>query len=149
MPNQTLDLRPLTPADRAAWEHLWHGYQRYYRAHLPQNVTDKTWSRLTDPNERSVFGLAAWHDRKMVGFTHWIFLANTWTLSDDCYLKDLYVDPTVRGAGIGRALINAVYKAADAAGSERVWWLTQSFNADGRSLYDTLARCTSFVQYRR
>ncbi len=142
-------LCPLTAADRSFWEMLWRGYQHYYRAHLPTEVTEKTWARLIDPNERTIRGLAAWRDGKMVGIVHWIFVANTWTLVDDCYLKDLYVDPTVRGGGIGRALIEAVYKAADAAKCERVWWLTQEYNSDGRALYDTLAKRTSFIQYRR
>jgi GNAT superfamily N-acetyltransferase len=33
------------------------------------------------------------------------------------YLQDLYADPEVRGKGVGRALIEAVYADADAAGA--------------------------------
>jgi len=30
-----------------------------------------------------------------------------------------------------------------------VYWMTQEFNAEGRALYDTLARRTSFIRYER
>ena len=54
---------------------------------------------------------------------------------------------TARGGGWGRALIEAVYAEAEAAGSSEVYWHTQQFNAPGRSLYDTVAHNTSFVVY--
>src|SRR5262249_58904732 len=40
--------------------------------------------------------------------------------------------------GRGRALIEAVYEAARAAGASRVHWLTHETNTVARSLYDTL-----------
>jgi GNAT superfamily N-acetyltransferase len=61
----------------------------------------------------------------------------------------LFVDPEMRGGGIGRALIKAVYDAADAAKATTVYWMTQEFNAAGRALYDTWAHRTSFIRYER
>ncbi|MGX1306119.1 GNAT superfamily N-acetyltransferase [Amorphus suaedae] len=66
-----------------------------------------------------------------------------------CYLQDLFVSPDVRGSGAGRALIEAVYEAADAAGAEQVYWLTQTFNETARRLYDRVASVTPFIKYRR
>ena len=74
---------------------------------------------------------------------------STWALRDYCYLEDLYVDPATRGHGVGRALIRAVYEAADRVQAASVYWLTQEFNSEGRALYDTLARRTSFIRYER
>ena len=65
------------------------------------------------------------------------------------YLQDLYVDAQVRGGGVGRALIQAVYAAADAAGTPAVYWMTQEFNYKGRMLYDQVATKSPFIQYRR
>lgn len=45
--------------------------------------------------------------------------------------------------------MRAVYEAADRAQAASVYWLTQEFNAEGRALYDTLARRTSFIRYER
>ncbi|MDD9921010.1 MAG: GNAT family N-acetyltransferase, partial [Boseongicola sp.] len=58
-------------------------------------------------------------------------------------------DPDVRGQGIGRALIEAVYSAADDAGAPAVYWLTQDFNAEARKLYDRIGTLTPFIKYAR
>ena len=50
---------------------------------------------------------------------------------------------------MGRALIEAVYQAADAAGAPGVYWLTQDFNTDARRLYDRIGVLTPFIKYSR
>src|SRR5262249_32222620 len=64
-------------------------------------------------------------------------------------LQDLFVAEGARKLGLGRALIEAVYEAARAAGASRVHWLTHETNAVARSLYDTLADRPGFIQYRK
>ena len=141
-------LRTLTPADLEEWTELWHGYLRFYRARLDPTVTETTWARLLDPADQP-HGIVAEVDGRLVGLTHYLYHRSAWTIGDFCYLNDLYVSEEARGHGAGRALIEAVYAKADEHGAERVYWLTQEFNADARALYDTLARRTSFIQYRR
>ena len=55
----------------------------------------------------------------------------------------------MRGGGVGRALIEAVYAAADANGTPAVYWLTQDFNETARLLYDRVAQVTPFIRYNR
>jgi len=141
-------IRPLTAGDRAQWSALWSGYLRFYRQHLPEEITAGTFARLVDPRA-PLHGLIAERGSALVGFVHFQFHPSSWSLRDSCYLEDLYVDPEARGGGIGRALIHAVYEAADRAQAASVYWLTQEFNAEGRALYDTLARRTSFIRYER
>jgi GNAT superfamily N-acetyltransferase len=143
-----IEIRPLNAGDRAQWSALWSGYLRFYRQHLPGEVTDGTFARLVDARA-PLRGLVAGNDSTLVGFAHYQFHPTSWSLRDSCYLEDLYVDPSARGAGVGRALIRGVYEAADRAQAATVYWLTQEFNADGRALYDTLARRTSFIRYER
>jgi GNAT superfamily N-acetyltransferase len=64
-----------------------------------------------------------------------------------CYLQDLYVMPSARGAGVGRALIGAVRAEAKAMGAANVYWNTHETNAAARRPYDTLAKRTGFIQY--
>ena len=64
-------------------------------------------------------------------------------------MQDLYVDPDARGSGVGRALIETVYAAADANGTPSVYWLTQDFNEQARRLYDRVASVTPFIKYVR
>jgi GNAT superfamily N-acetyltransferase len=142
------EIRPLKADDRAQWNALWAGYLRFYRQHLPSEVTDGTFARLIDP-DAPLHGLVAERGGTLVGFVHYLFHATSWSLRENCYLEDLYVDPAVRGGGVGRALIRAVYEAADRVQAASVYWLTQEFNSEGRALYDTLARRTSFIRYER
>ncbi len=72
-----------------------------------------------------------------------------WKIENVVYLQDLYADPEVRGQGVGRKLIEAVYKAADEAGCPSVYWLTQDFNTEARKLYDRIGTLTPFIKYDR
>ena len=61
----------------------------------------------------------------------------------------LAVHPAHHRQGIGRALIEAVYAAADAAGVPAVYWLTAEDNYAGRMLYDKVAQRSPFIRYQR
>ena len=86
---------------------------------------------------------------RIVGIVHWIDHRSCWTAGDYCYLQDLFVEPGLRGGGVGRALIEAVCAAATARGCSRVHWLTHETNRDAMHLYDKVADRSGFVQYRR
>jgi GNAT superfamily N-acetyltransferase len=64
-------------------------------------------------------------------------------------LQDLYVNPEIRGKGIGRTLIEHVYKTAAENGCSRVYWLTHETNTDAMVLYDRVADKSGFIQYRK
>ena len=144
----TATLRRLAAHDRAAWDALWRDYCAFYRATIDDAISERTFARLCEGG--AMLGLVACDaDGAPVGFAHLVFHDSTWSTSGYCYLEDLYVAPDRRGSGVARALIEGVYAEADARGAERVYWHTQEFNAPARSLYDTLARRTSFIVYRR
>jgi GNAT superfamily N-acetyltransferase len=144
-----LTVRPLLADDRPAWDVLWSGYLVFYEEDLPEHVTEETWRRLIDPGV-DPHGFGAVDDAgRLVGIAHYLFHRSTWSVGPYCYLEDLYVDPGVRGAGVGQALFEAVYAAADAAGAERVYWLTQETNRTARRLYDRVGRLTPFIKYER
>ncbi len=143
-----LEVRPLVPDDRAAWEPLWQGYLAFYRTTLKPGVTDTIWARFHDPAE-PVFALGAFADGRLVGFVHYLFHRGTWSVSDRCYLEDLFVAEGARRLGAGRALITAVVEAARAGGSDRVYWHTDETNRTARSLYDKLAVYSGMIQYRK
>jgi len=142
-----IHIRPLSPEDRQAWEPLWQGYLTFYKSTLPAEVTDTTWRRLNDPAE-PMHGLAAILDGRMVGIVHSIYHRSTWTTGNYCYLQDLFTAEEARGRGVGRALIEAVYAQAQAAGASRVYWLTHETNTAAQALYDKVASRSGFIQYR-
>ena len=84
-----------------------------------------------------------------MGLVHFIYHPHNWRLEKVCYLQDLYTDPSVRGQGVGRKLIEAVYASADTAGHPSVYWLTQEFNTTARRLYDRIGHVTPFIKYQR
>lgn len=141
-------LKPLQAQDREAWAALWAGYQAFYEVAIAPEVSDQTWMRLLDPDE-PVNGLLAWYGEQAIGLVHFIWHRSTWTIGDYCYLQDLFVKSTARGAGIGWRLIEAVYASAAESGCSRVHWLTHESNADAMLLYDRLAQRSGFVQYRK
>ena len=100
-----------------------------------------------DPHDYSC--LIAEVDGQPRGLTHFLFHRHGWRVEDVCYLQDLYADPELRGHGLGRKLIEAVYAEADARGAPSVYWLTQDFNETARHLYDRIGRVTPFIKYER
>ena len=144
----SIDIRPLRPDEREAWEPLWAGYLEFYDATVAPEVTGETWRRLHDPTE-PMHVLGAYVDGRLIGIVHYLFHRSTWTVGDYCYLQDLFTVPDARGLGAGRALIEAVYDAARVAGASRVYWLTHESNSTARVLYDKVADRPGFIQYRR
>jgi len=144
-----LIVRPLVAEDKDQWRVLWTGYLDYYETSVPEEVYQSTFARLLgdDPQDFSCF--VAELDGKLIGLTHYLFHRHAWKLENICYLQDLYAAPEARGTGVGRALIEAVYNAADEAGAGGVYWLTQDFNATARKLYDRIGTQTSFIRYQR
>ena len=96
-----------------------------------------------------MFALGGYIDGQLLGFAHYLFHRSTWAHNRYCYLEDLFVSEDVRRHGLGRALIEEVYRRAESAGASRVYWLTQSDNAQARALYDKVADNLGFIQYRK
>ncbi|WP_119839877.1 GNAT family N-acetyltransferase [Pseudooceanicola algae] len=149
MSETTCHVRPLACADRAAWGALWDLYLDFYGTTAPEGLPDLYFERLLGDDPRDYSCLVAETGGRLVGLTHFLFHRHGWKAEEVCYLQDLYTLPDVRGAGIGRALIEGVYGAADAAGAPGVYWLTQAGNAQARQLYDRVAGVTDFIKYQR
>lgn len=144
-----LTIRPLAARDEPEWRRLWSLYLEFYETSVPEKVFRTTFSRLVSPSQGDFGALIACRGDRSVGIVHFLFHGHCWRVENVCYLQDLYVDASDRGAGVGRALIEGVYRAADAAGCPMVYWTTQHFNAVGRRLYDRVGQLTPFIKYVR
>jgi GNAT superfamily N-acetyltransferase len=120
-------IRPVAAADRDPWLTLWAGYLDFYRESLPTATTDNTFERLCENRVHP----------------------STWSTTCYCYLEDLFVSRSARGTGAAKMLIEAVSTEAQARGASHVYWHTQEYNGAARSLYDQVARLTSFRVYER
>jgi GNAT superfamily N-acetyltransferase len=140
-----INIAPLKLSDRARWGELWSEYLTFYGVSLPADVTESTWQRI---HGGRVHGLGAGNaEGKLFGIVHFLFHEDTWSTVPACYLQDLYVDPTMRGTGCGRRLIDAVADAARAAGANSPYWLTHQSNSLARQLYDRLGQNQGFIHY--
>jgi len=142
-------IRPLETRDETHWRRLWTDYLTFYESSVSEQVYATTFARLLGDDPQDFNGLIAEVAGRPVGLTHYLFHRHGWKIENVCYLQDLYADPEVRGSGVGRALIEAVYKAADQAGAPTVYWLTQDFNAEARKLYDRIGVLSPFIKYGR
>lgn len=141
----SITIRPITLNDKARWLELFKEYVIFYKSKVSDEQFELTWQRIH--SDFNMYGLIAEKEGQIVGLTHYIFRPSTWEIKDFCYLEDLFVDPKVRGTGVGRALISELEKIATAKGSKRLYWTTAPDNEVARKLYDKVA-ITDFVQYR-
>jgi GNAT superfamily N-acetyltransferase len=139
-----LQIAPLAPGDREAWEPLARAYKDFYRTPTSDAEFGAAWARIL--SRETVFGLGARQDGELLGIVHYVFHASAWH-DRVCYLQDLFVAPRARAKGIARALIHAVAREAAEAGAVRCYWLTQEHNATARALYDKVARFNGFIRY--
>jgi len=145
-------IRPVQRGDFPAWKPLWDGYNAFYgrkgETALPAEITQTTWSRFFDAYE-PVHALVAESSGQLVGLAHFLYHRSTIQIGPSCYLQDLFTIEAVRGKGIGRALIEAVYKRAVDADCQRVYWQTHETNAAAMQLYDKVAEKSGFIVYRK
>ncbi len=138
--------RNAAPADEAAWRRLWAGYLAFFGKSLPEAVTATTWRRLLDPTSSMIARLAI-RDDAVVGFALCVLHAGTWVTTPICYLEDLFVDPAVRGTGVGRALIEDLVRLGTERGWSRLHWHARSGNG-ARVLYDRFTLADDAVHYQ-
>lgn len=144
-----VEIRPLQAADFAAWQGLWTEYLAFYGTSVPEPVFASTFERLLGDEQQDFNALLAVQDGTPVGLVHFLFHRHCWRIENVCYLQDLFASPRIRGTGVGRLLIEAVYAAADRSGVQNVYWLTQDDNHAGRHLYDRVGKLTNFIKYQR
>ena len=147
-----ITVRFVKDEDFDEWKALWDGYQAFYgnegdRA-IPEYISTLGWSRFFNENEL-IYAMVAEVNGKILGIVHYLFQISTSSPVPLCYLETLFTNEAVRGRGIGKALIHAVYMQALRAGSHRVYWLTQEHNITARHLYDQVANKTAFIVYSK
>ncbi|WP_348261740.1 GNAT family N-acetyltransferase [Telmatobacter sp. DSM 110680] len=145
-------VRAVQQSDFDQWKQLWDGYNAFYgrkdATALPEAITSSTWSRFFDSYE-PVHALVAEQSGQILGLVHYLFHRTTISIQPTCYLQDLFTVESTRGKGVGRALIQEVYRIAADAGCARVYWLTHETNTIAMKLYDKVAEKSGFVVYRK
>ena len=133
--------------DETRWRQLWAAYLAFYEATVDAEATDFTLRRILDP-VNPLFGRIAEREGVVVGFAVCVLHEGTWSTRPTCYLEDLFVDPAVRGAGVGRGLLDDLLSLSAERGWSSIYWHTRSDNVQARKLYDHYVTADEFVRYR-
>lgn len=131
-------IRPATASDVPTILQLIRELAEYERA--PDEV------HATEPQLREVlFGakpaaevLLAVEGDEAVGFAVYFFNFSTWLGRPGLYLEDLFVRPSVRGSGYGRALLQRLAQIAQARNCGRMEWAVLDWNEPAIGFYKKL-----------
>jgi GNAT superfamily N-acetyltransferase len=85
-----------------------------------------------------VYALVAEDDGGLQGFAIWFLNFSTWEGVHGIYLEDLYVRPSARGMGYGKALLRTLAEIAVEQGYARVEWSVLDWNEPSIRFYRSL-----------
>jgi GNAT superfamily N-acetyltransferase len=85
-----------------------------------------------------VFAEVAEADGALVGFALWYVTFSTWTGRHGIWVEDLYVRPSHRGRGIGRALLSRLAAEAARRGYRRLEWWVLDWNTPALRFYQSV-----------
>lgn len=141
-----LIVRAPEAADRAAWGQLYAGYAEFYKSVQTEEMRDRVWSWIIEARAGQQARVAEL-DGVLVGLAHFRPFLRPLSASTGGYLDDLFVQPGLRGQGVGRQLLLTLADVARVEGWSVLRWITAQDNATARRLYDDLARATPWVTY--
>ncbi|MGD0939771.1 MAG: GNAT family N-acetyltransferase [Terracidiphilus sp.] len=79
--------------------------------------------------------LIARHDGRAAGFALYFFSYSTWLGHPGLYLEDIFVEPELRGLGIGKALLERVAAIAVEKHCPRLQWEVLDWNTPAIEFY--------------
>src|SRR4029077_1629714 len=94
-------------------------------------------SRFLEPSEEGLL-LGAWMDGALAAFATLYWFFSSTKAAESVLMNDLFVREDIRGAGVGRALINRALDEARRRGAAHLEWFTAPDNLRGQRLYDSI-----------
>lgn len=88
--------------------------------------------------EPQVFAHVAEQDGAVVGCAVWFVTFSTWTGRHGIWLEDIFVTPTARRLGLGRALMAELASVATERGYRRLDWSVLNWNSPAQDFYRRL-----------
>jgi GNAT superfamily N-acetyltransferase len=136
----TVSITPAEARDAAGIADLMAELDSHYGATEVPSVDERT-AQITGAlfgPQPAAYVLLACDDARIVGIAAYSYLWPAAGTTSSLYLKELYVRRDVRRAGIGRALMHAVFTIAQERGCSRVEWATEVDNHDAQAFYASL-----------
>ena len=131
------EIAPIAPEEFEELLPLIAAYQRFYEVEKVDEERNRTFfRRFLAPSEDGLL-LGARSDGRLAGYAclYWHF--SSLEACESVLMNDLFVDESVRGQGVGRALIEAAAEVASEREVPFVEWSTAPDNKTAQRLYDS------------
>ena len=133
-----VSVRPATPSDAALIHQFILDLADYEKLLDTVQATEAdTAAALFGPSSRAFADIAE-IDGQSVGFALWFYNYSTFVGRHGIYLEDLFVRPSARGSGAGKALLASLAKRCVDEGLGRLEWTVLDWNAPSIAFYDSL-----------
>ncbi|MFL5998215.1 MAG: GNAT family N-acetyltransferase [Streptomyces sp.] len=132
-------IRPATPADLPAIHALIRELADYERALEEAKATEEQLHEaLFGPRPAAYAHVATDSTDSVVGYAIWFLNFSTWRGVHGIHLEDLYVRPTARGGGHGKALLTELARICVERGYQRLEWSVLNWNTPAIDFYESL-----------
>ena len=133
-------IRPATPADLPAIHALIRELAEYERALEEAKATEKQLQEALffGPRPAAYAHVATDSTDSVVGYAIWFLNFSTWRGVHGIHLEDLYVRPTARGGGHGKALLTELARICVERGYQRLEWSVLNWNTPAIDFYKAL-----------
>ncbi|WP_266384980.1 GNAT family N-acetyltransferase [Streptomyces canus] len=133
-------IRPATPADIPAIHALIRELAEYERALDEAKATEEQLHEALFGAHPAAHAHVATDDATgaVIGYAIWFLNFSTWRGVHGIYLEDLYVRPTARGGGHGKALLTELARICVERGYQRLEWSVLNWNTPAIDFYQAL-----------
>ncbi|MEU4268814.1 GNAT family N-acetyltransferase [Streptomyces sp. NPDC026092] len=132
-------IRTATPADVPVIHAMVRELAEYEKAsHEVRATPEQLHEALFGPQPAAYAHIAESPEGEPVGFALWFLNFSTWRGVHGIYLEDLYVRPSSRGGGHGKALLAELARICVERGYERLEWSVLDWNEPALDFYKSL-----------
>ncbi|MDR7231369.1 GNAT superfamily N-acetyltransferase [Caulobacter sp. BE264] len=131
-------VRPATPADAGLIHQFILDLAEYEKLLDTVQATEADTAAALFGDTARAFADIAEIDGQPVGFALWFYNYSTFVGRHGIYLEDLFVRPSARGSGAGKALLANLARRCIDEGLGRLEWTVLDWNAPSIAFYDSL-----------
>ena len=134
----SIQIRPVTPADLPLVLDFIRALADYEKMLPEVEATEEKLRATLFCDQPVAHCVLAFADGQPAGFAIYFFNYSTFLAKPGLYLEDLFVKPTFRGVGLGKALLLHLAKIANDRGCGRMEWAVLDWNQPAIDFYQSL-----------